>query len=167
MTLASALTARMRAVPVEQIEQELENEWRTANASALASNTHPGTRNSVLTLVVYTYGEAAAADVLSTVEALTGVHPSRAIVLAAEPGRDGAALQAYISAHQHQMVGASAYAEEILLLAHGDTTGHLPGAVLPLIVSGLPSYLWWTGEPPWRSFQLEALVDGRDSPDRR
>ena len=39
---------------------------------------------------------------------------------------------------------------------------HLPGVVLPLIVSSLPSFLWWVGEPPWSSALLESLVDGSD-----
>src|SRR5262249_14699285 len=30
------------------------------------------------------------------------------------------------------------------------------------IVSVLPSFLWWTGEPPWGSELLESLVDGCD-----
>jgi glucose-6-phosphate dehydrogenase assembly protein OpcA len=158
----SSLMARMRRVPVEAIEQELENEWRSANASALAMDSHPGTRNSVLTLVVYTYEEETAAQVLATVEEMTGVHPSRAIVLAAEPEGNGTPLEAYIDTRLHEVTGTSAYAEEILLEARGEAVTHLPSAVLPLIVSGLPSYLWWTGEPPWRTEQLEALVDGSD-----
>ena len=39
---------------------------------------------------------------------------------------------------------------------------HLPGAVLPLIALGLPSFLWWSGEPPWHTELFEALVDGCD-----
>ena len=46
----------LRQVPGDAIERELDNDWRAANASALASNTHPGSRNSVLSLVVYTRG---------------------------------------------------------------------------------------------------------------
>jgi glucose-6-phosphate dehydrogenase assembly protein OpcA len=152
----------MQRVPVEAIEKELDNVWRAANASALASNTHPGSRNSVLTLVVFTTSEQSAAEVFGTVERLTGAHPSRAIVVAAEAGVPGAPLESYIATLQVERGGSTSYAEEILMVAHEHATTHLPGAVLPLIVSGLPSYLWWTGEPPWRSEQLEAMVDGCD-----
>jgi glucose-6-phosphate dehydrogenase assembly protein OpcA len=162
MTPAIPLTARMRQVPGDAIEQELDNDWRAANASALASNSHPGSRNSVLSLVVYTHSQDEATTVFNTVEQLAGVHPSRAIVLAAVPDPGGLVIKSYIATHQHETGGMLSYGEEILMIAHGDAARHLPGAVLPLIVSGLPAYLWWTGEPQWRSEQFEAMVDGCD-----
>jgi glucose-6-phosphate dehydrogenase assembly protein OpcA len=162
MTAATPLTARMRQVPGEAIERELDNDWRAANASALASNTHPGSRNSVLSLVVYTRGVEEATAVFNSVEQLAGVHPSRAIVLAAVPGPGGPAIESYIATHQLDVGGMMSYSEEILMVAHDNAARHLPGAVLPLIVSGLPSYLWWSGEPEWRSEQFEAMVDGCD-----
>ena len=58
--------------------------------------------------------------------------------------------------------GASSYGEQIVLEARDGTARHMPGAVLPLILSGLPSFLWWNGEPPWRTEQFEAMVDGCD-----
>nr|MBF6592639.1 glucose-6-phosphate dehydrogenase assembly protein OpcA [Ktedonobacterales bacterium] len=165
MMQAISLTSRMHPVAVEAIETELDAQWRVANASALASNSHPGSRNSVLTLVVYTYSHAQAARIFSTVEMLTGAHPSRAIILAAEPGAGETPIEAFIATYQHEMaeMGAmSSYGEEILMVARDGAARHLPGAVLPLIVSGLPSYLWWTDEPPWKTEQFEALVDGCD-----
>ncbi|HEX6122670.1 MAG TPA: glucose-6-phosphate dehydrogenase assembly protein OpcA, partial [Ktedonobacterales bacterium] len=162
MTPTIPLTARMRRVPGDAIERELENEWRAANASALASNSHPGARNSVLSLVVYTRSQEEATSAFNTVEQLVGIHPSRAIVVATAPAFDGPAIASYIATHQRDTGGMISYGEEILMIAHDDAASHLPGAVLPLIVSGLPAYLWWSGEPQWRGEQFEAMVDGCD-----
>ena len=162
MTQTQGLTSGMRPVKPDAIEKELDNLWREANANALASGGYAGSRNSVMTLVVYTRDDAQASNVLHIVESLANQHPSRAIVVVAQPGRSESAVEAYIATHQERTAGAGSYGEEILLKATDGTARHLPGTVLPLIVSGLPSFLWWTGEPPWGTEQLEALVDGSD-----
>ena len=156
------LTATMRKVEADAVEQELDNSWREANASALASGVHAGTRNSVLTLVVYTDGAEQAQRALSAIEEMTSQHPSRAIIVVPQKQNGGAAVETYISTQIQTRNGALSYGEEIVLKAHDGAVPHLPGAILPLIVSGLPSFLWWMGEPTWRTEFLEALVDGSD-----
>lgn len=161
----------MHPVAIEGIEQQLDNLWRDANAGVSASG-HAVARNTVMSLVVVTHNPDEAREALDIVHRLNAEHPARAIVLA--PGGDSAAgAQAQsgspeqgtpgIEAFVNTYVGPnSCYGEDIVLLAHGEAIRHLPGVVLPLILSGLPSFLWWTGEPPWGSEMLESLVDGCD-----
>lgn len=153
---------QLRPVEADKIETELDTMWRDATAAALAHGHLAGSRNSVMTLVAYTYGDDQAMRVFRTVEDLTRMHPSRAIVVAADARKDGRPVEAFVATYTHDHMGTTSYGEKILLKAHDDAVAHIPGAVLPLVVSGLPSFLWWTADPPWRTEQLEALVDGSD-----
>ena len=150
----------MRPVALDAVESELDNMWRDANAHVAATGGHAIARNSVLTLVAFTHGEDDARHLLRRIHALSTQHPSRAIVVAADPRDHGRDTRAYISTYTS--TDLASYGEDILVTAQSDAIRHLPGLVLPLIVSGLPAFLWWTGDPPWGSELLESLVDGSD-----
>ncbi len=150
----------MREVGLDGVEKELDNLWRDANAGIGSAGGHAIARNSVLTLVVFTHRRADANQLLNALHALTGLHPSRSIFISADPRARGDLLQASIATRVSD--DAASYGEDILIEAQVGAVRHLPGAVLPLIVSGLPAFLWWTGEPPWGSELFEALVDGCD-----
>lgn len=160
MSEVQTLFPAMRSVKLETVEGELDNMWRETNKQMAMTGGHGFSRNSVLTLVVYTQNLERARRVLEAVHGLTTQHPSRAIVVAADPLESGTEIQAYVGTYIGE--DSASYGEDILLVAQSDAIRHLPGVVLPLIVSGLPSFLWWTGEPPWGSELLEALVDGSD-----
>lgn len=150
----------LRPVKLDAVESELDKMWREANTSVAATGGQAYARNSVLTLVAFTSGQTEAQRVINIVHGLTTQHPSRAIVIQAEPTQQGNAIAAYVGTQ----VGANAasYGEDIAIEAQSQAVRHLPGVVLPLIAASLPSFLWWTGNPPWGSELLEALVDGCD-----
>jgi len=152
--------ASMRQIGLGNIEGELEAMWREANAHIAATGAHALSRNSVLTLVVFTTGRAISGQLLEVIETLSSLHPSRAIIVSADPTQHGDDIQARIATYANP--DTNSYGEEILLEAQTGAVKHLPGVVLPLIVSSLPSFLWWIGEPPWNSSLLESLVDGSD-----
>ncbi len=164
--------AGMRPVELDAIEQQLDDLWRETNAGVAAGSSAAIARNAVLTLVAVTHDPDEARQVLDIIHGLSVVHPSRAIVVAADgaAGPSAAPGPRAESAEPpgiHAYVGAftgpnNCYGEDILLTAHGEAARHLPGVILPLIVTGLPTVLWWLGEPPWGSEMLEALVDGSD-----
>ena len=160
MNATRNLFPSLRPVKLEAVESELDNMWREANAKTAMSGGQVFSRNSVMTLVVFTPTIQQAQQVVSLVHAMTTSHPSRAIVVAADPGDGGNTIESYIGTH----VGADAasYGEDIVIVAQRDAVRHLPGVVLPMILTGLPTFLWWRGEPPWGSELLEALVDGCD-----
>ena len=157
--LDSALT--MRKVETDAIEQELDNSWREANASAIAAGSHAGARNTVMTLVIYANTPSEARRALDTLSD-PGAQAARAIVIVPTGATGAAPIEAYIATRLQTQDGVASYGEEIVLMAHDDAVQHLPGTLLPLIVAGLPSYFWWMGEPPWRTELLESLVDSSD-----
>ncbi|HEX9038822.1 MAG TPA: glucose-6-phosphate dehydrogenase assembly protein OpcA [Ktedonobacterales bacterium] len=163
MTQTEDLTTAMRQVEPNTIETELDNDWRTANARSLASGGQAAARTSVLTLVIYSDNDTQAQRGLASVRTLTGQYPSRCVVIAPlrdEP--DGKALEAFIQTRAEGLSGGVSYGEEIVLRATPSASEHLAGAILPLILSGLPAFLWWQGEPPWRAPLFEATIDGFD-----
>jgi glucose-6-phosphate dehydrogenase assembly protein OpcA len=150
--------AELRPVQLDAVERELDNLWRDANARIAATAAHAIARNSVLTLVLFTQRRADAEQLLRAVHSLTTQHPSRAVAVSADPQQQGDAIQSYIGTY----VDSASYGEDILIEAQAGAVKHLPSVVLPLIVPGLPSFLLWTGEPPWGSELLESLMDGSD-----
>ena len=163
MTQTMRLTENMRQVEPDAIEQELDNAWREANAAILASGGHAGTRSSVLTLVAYATDEASAERTLRAIAGLTTQHPSRSIVVTPTAStQSGRPLEAYVNTRAMNANGVTSYGEEIVLCATQSASQHLAGSILPLIVSGLPAFLWWEGTPPWGSEIFEATLDGFD-----
>jgi glucose-6-phosphate dehydrogenase assembly protein OpcA len=156
------LAKQFRQVALGEIENTLDVLWRDVTEAARAAGGNPVSRNTVLTLVAYTADPEHARIALATVEDLTNQHPSRAIVLVTEPERQGALVDAHVAIHSEGSGPSVAYGEEIVIEALGDAARHVPGVVLPLMVSGLPAFLWWLGEPPWGSALIETLVDGCD-----
>jgi glucose-6-phosphate dehydrogenase assembly protein OpcA len=163
MSYLEGLTSAMRQVEPSIIETELDNDWRKANARALAGGGQAAARTSVLTLVIYSDTDIQAQRALKAVRTLTSQHPSRCVIVAPlDASASDKPLRAYIQTRSENTGGAMSYGEEIVLRATPSAAEHLAGAILPLIVSGLPAFLWWQGEPPWRTTLFEATIDGFD-----
>lgn len=160
MTDVREMFPAMRTVELDAVERELDNMWREVNANIGSSGGQAFSRNSVLTLVVFTQSNTHAQQVLGSVHALAAQNPSRVIIIVAAPENSGTAITTHIGTYVAD--ATSCYSEDIIVEAQTDAVRHLPGVVLPLIVSGLPSFLWWLGEPPWGTELIEALVDGCD-----
>jgi glucose-6-phosphate dehydrogenase assembly protein OpcA len=109
---------------------------------------HPRPRNSVLNLVVAVSDGEREDSVEQVVKAVAAGHPLRAIVFhrSSEPGQG---LDASITTQAHTLVrGASVQMEQVTLRVRGPAGEHPASLVEPLLVSDVPSYLWWTGSPP-------------------
>lgn len=157
------LTATLRQVEPNKIESELDNDWRVTNARALAAGGQAAARTSVMTLVIYSDSDSQALRAVHAVRALTNQHPSRCVVVAPlDPAENSKQIEAFIGTRTESASGGMRYGEEIVLRATSSVEEHLAGAILPLIVSGLPAFLWWQGEPPWRAPIFEAAIDGFD-----
>ena len=100
----------------------------------------------------------------ATIQALTGRHPSRTIVVqSADP--DGPSwLDARIEAHciLPREDAPETCAETIHLTAGGEAGRHLAAIVTPLIIHDLPVTVWWPGEPPFTSRRPSDLLAGAD-----
>lgn len=117
-------------------------------------------RASVLNLIV-TVPDAAAAD--RVVRAMLGLgvrHPSRAIVLVADPRGEGTPIDARVSTHCHASPGTDEKIcyEEVVLTVRGEAADHLAGVVAPLLIHDLPTHVWWPGDPPFSDGVFDQLV---------
>jgi len=146
------------ASDVPGIEKALASLRKQYASPAAASEGQAGTRNSVANLVIYTGSEEDAARATAVMTELAGRHPSRTILLIADlaPGTPG--VHASVSASCRLGAGRRICYEEIRLRAAGASGPHLRSIVDPLLISDLPVFLWWTGDPPFRHDAFLALA---------
>ena len=121
-------------------------------------------RASVLNLIV-TVPDAPAAE--RVVQAMLGLgvrHPSRAIVLVADPRGEGKPIDARVSTHCHASPGTDEQIcyEEVVLTVRGEAADHLAGVVAPLLIHDLPTHVWWPGDPPFSDGVFDQLVEMGD-----
>ena len=158
---------------VREIESQLTRIWQTRFDGARPSVDEPRNvtekgrshaRASVLNLIVTAPDGAAAERIAATMMRLGVRHPSRAIVLVADPVMHGDALDASITVHCHP--GASRAEqichETITLTCRGEAAHHLSGVVAPLLIHDLPTHVWWPGDPPFDDPVFDQLVEISD-----
>jgi glucose-6-phosphate dehydrogenase assembly protein OpcA len=115
-------------------------------------------RTSVMTHLVWapkTWLEAAE----RTLAAMEERHPSRTVILTPEPRRkDG--LDAVVDVVSHDMAGSDrcVSSEVVELRLRGKRAQAPASVVMPLLISDLPVFCRWRGEPTWGSDELEQLV---------
>ena len=86
-------------------------------------------------------------------------HPSRTIILVPLPGRRSA-VEADATIRDFEIPGGREVLSEVIeLRLRGDAANHPASVVLPLLISDLPAFCRWRGEPDWGSPALVELVD--------
>jgi len=153
-----------QAVDVQAVDAALQRLRQEAADGAPAEGTAHGTRTSVLTLVTYAFDGATAQRATQTIANLPEYHPSRSIVILADPSDDEPVIDARLSAHCHIAPGLEGQVcfEEIALTVKGRAARHLHSIVLPLLVPDLPVFGWWTGDLPDDSHLLDDALDTAD-----
>ena len=99
--------------------------------------------------------------------ALSGMgerHPSRTILLDPQPDSGKNRLDANVTLECYPIPGSERdiCSEVIDLTLHGTRAKAPASIVQPLLISDLPVFLRWRGEPPWGAPELEQLVDLTD-----
>jgi glucose-6-phosphate dehydrogenase assembly protein OpcA len=152
-----------RAHTIAEIETELARIWSTPDLTTQIegeSSRHVAARTSVMNLVVVARRPEIAERCAAIIQALTGRHPSRTIVIqSADP--DGPSwLEARIEAHciLPREGAPETCAETIHLVCGGESGRHLAAIATPLIVHDLPVTIWWPGEPPFTSRAAQDLL---------
>jgi glucose-6-phosphate dehydrogenase assembly protein OpcA len=147
-------SARARSIP--DIEKELSRIWARQDLTTKIEGEpgrHVAARTSVMNFVVIARRPEIAERGAATIQALTGKHPSRTIVVqSADP--DGPSwIDARVEAHciLPREDAPETCAETIHLIAGGEAGRHLSAIVTPLIIHDLPTTVWWPGEPPFAS----------------
>jgi glucose-6-phosphate dehydrogenase assembly protein OpcA len=145
---------RSQAHSLDEIERELARIWAEPNLTTMVDGTpgrHVAARTSVMNLLVVARRPETAERCAATIQALTGRHPSRTIVvIPADP--DGPSwLDAQITAHciLPRDDAPEVCAETIYLAAGGESGRHLDAIVAPLLIHDLPVAIWWPGDPPF------------------
>lgn len=174
MSLEPAATPywEMRGTTCREVEAELTRLWTQATTGSTRA-VGPGdgvvvtekgltnARTSVLNLIVTVPDEVAANRVLETLLSLGTRHPSRAIVLQADPAAEGDPLDARIVTHCSDGENGAGRVcfEQLALTVRGEAARHLDGIVAPLMIHDLPTHVWWPGEPPFGDPVFEQLVE--------
>ena len=118
----------------------------------------PHPRNSVMTLIAVATSEAEEKRAQLAIKEINRQHPAQAIVVRAGPGIRGGRVEAAISTDRYGAQGVTIQCEIVTLRVGGATASHLGALVDPLVPSGVPTYLWWVGTPPFGRRELaEAL----------
>ena len=116
---------------------------------------HP--RNCVMTLIGIAPTEAHEELAKRTTQSIGLQHPAQAIVIREDAPVRGRHLDAWITTEVRRPEMACAVECELITLhVHGKAADHLGALLDPLLVSGVPTYLWWLGTPP---FGKRELVD--------
>ena len=156
-----------RGTSVQAIAAHLARLWTSPTNGDESRVTEKGmshARASVLNLIVMVPDEASATRVVETMTGLGVRHPSRAIILAADPKAGGPTLSASITAHCNAgPEGAEPICFEVVVLTvHGEAAEHLNGIVAPLLIHDLPTHIWWPGDPPFADPIFDQLVEMGD-----
>lgn len=130
------------AVDVAQVERQLRDLWKLASKDS----DQRISRACLFNLVAYVETDADRDRVTGIISEVTSRHPCRAMVLLAKTGGPDE-IGASITAHCHLAGGGGKQVccEQISIHASGKNVTDLPGAVLPLLESDLPTVLWWRG----------------------
>jgi Glucose-6-phosphate dehydrogenase subunit N-terminal domain len=149
---------------VGAVESHLGGLWTMSDESTddlVTEKGLPHARASVLNLIATVPDLEGAERVVRTMLELGVRHPSRAIVLVAEPGAPAAGIDASVSAHCHPAATSSDQVcyEEVVLTVRGEPAEHLSGVVAPLLIHDLPTLVWWPGDPPFSDPTFDQMVD--------
>lgn len=126
---------------------------------ALARLRHEGDlRTSVMTHTAWVPAEWLEAA-RETLAGLAERHPSRTIMLVPEPEEDDA-IDARVSLERFQPSGVDRYVcSEVIELHLKGRRANAPASIVrPLLLSDLPVFLRWRGQPPFGSDVLDQLV---------
>ncbi|MFN2466965.1 MAG: glucose-6-phosphate dehydrogenase assembly protein OpcA [Gaiellaceae bacterium] len=123
----------------------------------------PDLRTSVLTHVVWAPRRWRTA-VEEVMAGLAERHPSRAIVLFPEPESARDALDAEVALESYDVKGLCRHvaAEVIRIHLHGPRASAPASVVSPLLVTDLPVFLRWRGQPPFGTPPFEQLLGVTD-----
>jgi glucose-6-phosphate dehydrogenase assembly protein OpcA len=138
----------------------LHGELARQEAEALPADTHPHSRNCVLSLVVVTREADEAERAGAAAEQLARLHPLRSVVIQIGPPSANSQIDARIVIHSHQeAAGAPIDGEHLNLLVQGPAGDHLPSLIEPLLLSDVRGYLWWMDTPPLREATLHRTLE--------
>jgi hypothetical protein len=139
---------------------EVESELARLRRESSGEDGNPHQRTSVMTHVAWVPPEwlDAAEMVLA---GMAERHPSRTVILVPRPLEEGG-IDVELSLRCFPIGETTVCGEVIELSLRGSRALAPASIVLPLVISDLPVFLRWRGEPPFRDSAWEQLVDVAD-----
>jgi hypothetical protein len=134
-----------------------------ARLRAKAAAESSSMRTSVMTHIAWVpYGWVGKAR--AALEGMAELHPSRTILLFPEPNADDNRIDARAEVERWEVpdTDRGLVTEVVELSLRGARAGAPASIVEPLLISDLPVFLRWRGEPPWSAPELEQLIDVTD-----
>jgi hypothetical protein len=134
-----------------------------ARLRAQAATEAASMRTSVMTHLAWV-PTAWAEPARAALEGMAELHPSRTILLLPEPDAPDNRIDARAEVERWEVPDTDRrlVTEVVELTLRGARTKAPASVVEPLLISDLPVFLRWRGEPPWGAPELEQLVDVTD-----
>ncbi len=156
-----------RAHSIAEIETELARIWADRDVKMTIegeSGRRIAARTSVMNLIVIARRPELAEHCAATMQALTGQHPSRTVIIGSADPDGPSWVDARVEAHcvLPRVDAPETCAEMIHLTAGGEAGQHLTAIATPLIVHDLPVTVWWPGEPPFGARPAQDLFELAD-----
>lgn len=151
-----------QAVALDAVEHELGRVWREGSARESADGGAPlAVRTHVLNLTVVTTRFDEMRHVARLLEDLGVHHPSRTLIVLLEPDANADSTETWIKSHLHDLAGTGRRLafEQVTIVARGKAARGLSTVVDPLLISELPNFLWWLGEPPFDESAFTHLLE--------
>jgi hypothetical protein len=129
-------------------------------AATAVEGAAPDLRTSVMTHLAWV-PEAWLEQARAALSGMAERHPSRTIILVPDPEADPSGFDANVSLVRYAVpdVDRNVCSEVVELRLRGDRAKAPASVVEPLLISDLPVFLRWRGEPAWGSPELEQLVE--------
>lgn len=137
-------TAGFSPVKIEDAESTLTARWREVVATATGT---PAARSLTLNLVTYVDRPEASGEIAKILTDIAGTHSIRAVTLIEDATIDEGAPQAFIGPDSGG--DAAAFCEEVFVRVNPHAAGSAASAVLALLATDVPVYLWWRGDSPF------------------
>ncbi len=139
---------------------EIDSELARLRRDFAGDGQPPNQRTSVMTHLAWVPAEwLDAAE--RTLSGMAERHPSRTVLLVPDPEGEGQ-IDAVLSVRCFATGDSSICSEVIELALRGDRARAPASIVLPLLISDLPVFLRWRGEPPFDQTQWEQLTGVAD-----
>ena len=132
-------------------------------AATVTENGQPSLRTSVMTHIAWV-PEGWVDPARAALSGMAERHPSRAILLLPEPNAGADGIDAAVSLECYAVPGVDReICSEVIELRLRGLRAKAPASIVePLLISDLPVFLRWRGEPPWGEQELDQLVGVTD-----
>jgi hypothetical protein len=142
---------------------DVESGLAALRAATAVEGRPPNIRTSVMTHLAWVPPEWRE-KALTALAGMAERHPSRTILLDPQPDSGKNRIDANVTLECYPIPGSERdiCSEVIDLTLHGARAKAPASIVQPLLISDLPVFLRWRGEPPWGAPELEQLVELTD-----